>query len=156
RRRRSNRLRRRCVKRRSAPNALRPRRIVWSSCSASMCRDRGRRGWSGCFDDRTRRPYPARACNRDHWKVDPERRPRWRRVVLPGQGPAVQLGEMANDGQSEPQSAWRPRRPARALTETLEDVREKVGLDADAAVADDELDVIAGLPATHIDPTSGG
>ena len=53
----------------------------------------------------------------------------------------MHLDQVAHDREPEPKAAGSPRQPGVRLRELLEDMREELGRDADAGVADHDLDV---------------
>src|SRR5690349_22387633 len=56
-------------------------------------------------------------------------------------GAAMQLNEMSHDCEPESETAVSPRRRSVSLPETIEDVRQKVGLDPDARVVHCDLNM---------------
>src|SRR5262249_20541256 len=64
---------------------------------------------------------------------------------------AVHLDDVARDGQAETQAAIPARVRAVSLAEPLEDVRQEERLDADAGIADRDLDLVSGAPQPRLD-----
>src|SRR5215813_7908210 len=60
-------------------------------------------------------------------------------------GPTVQLHQIAHNREPEAEPGMLSGSRAVGLAETLEDVRQKIGLDADARIADNDFD--AGVDA---------
>src|SRR5262249_41275312 len=63
----------------------------------------------------------------------------------------MHLDDVTRDGQAETQTAVFPRGRAVGLAETLEDVRQKLRLDADAGIADRDLDLAFDAPKPRFD-----
>ena len=53
----------------------------------------------------------------------------------------MHLDQVAHDREPEPEAAGAPRQPGVGLRELIEDMRQELGGDADAGVADHDLDV---------------
>ncbi len=68
----------------------------------------------------------------------------------------MQLDQVLDEGQPEPESAVRARAGAIALAEALEHVREEVRRDAVAGVGDDDLEVGIGPPQARLDAALPG
>src|SRR5262249_2689693 len=64
---------------------------------------------------------------------------------------AVHLDDVTHDGQAETQAAILARVRAVSLAEPLEDVRQEERLDADASIADRDLDLVSGAPQPGFD-----
>ncbi len=65
----------------------------------------------------------------------------------------MKLDEVADDRETEADAAVRARRAAVRLAKALEDVRQEIGRDADARIADDDFDVrVDALDADLHDP----
>src|SRR5207248_6790276 len=84
-----------------------------------------------------------------------ERRAGHPRVVLGANGAAVQLDEMPDDGEPEPQASVRPRGAGSALTEALEYVWQEVGGDAGAVVAHRDRHAVGGSREVDVDAAAG-
>ena len=69
--------------------------------------------------------------------------------------PPVELDEVADDGQPEPEAAVGPRPASADLRKVIEDVSKRVRLDADPGVTHDELGVIAVTVQRDIDAATG-
>src|SRR5258705_12012543 len=92
------------------------------------------------MDDHQRKPYPKR-----------------RALILPSayhwNRSAMKLDEVADDRETEADAAVRAGRAAVRLAKALEDVRQEIGRDADARIADDDFDVrVDALDADLHDP----
>ena len=57
--------------------------------------------------------------------------------------PAVQLDQVAHDGETEPEAAVRARGAAVGLAEALEHVRQELGRDAAARIGDAQFQIPA-------------
>src|SRR5690606_928671 len=68
--------------------------------------------------------------------------------------PAVHLDDLLHDGEAEAEAAARARRGRVFLTETLEELREELGRDADPFVAYDDLDTVARGVQHDLDPAA--
>src|SRR5262249_38823497 len=66
---------------------------------------------------------------------------------------AVQLDEMPDQRQTDPQAALSARTPALALAQAIEDERQGLGADASAGIADDDLDVRPDPLQLDLDPS---
>ena len=89
--------------------------------------------WSGARD--------VSAANRRQRQRHDERGALVFAAALGPDGAAVQLDEVLDDGQAQAQPAVVARRGGVGLAEALEDHRQELGLDADARVADGDLQV---------------
>ena len=69
-------------------------------------------------------------------------------------GAAMHLDEMPDDREPEAEAAGLARRSGIRLAKALEDVRQEIGADADAGVADDDLDVRVDALEPHLDPAA--
>ena len=78
-----------------------------------------------------------------HWQADGHRGAQAQAVAVGGDGPAVLLDQVAGDGQAQAEAAVIPRRAAVGLAEAIEDVGQEVGRDADAGVANLDLEPAA-------------
>src|SRR5205814_5049602 len=74
---------------------------------------------------------------------DRERRAPSFAVARRGDAAAVELDDVLDDGQSEPEAAVRARRAAVALAEALEDQRKELAADALASIGDGDAHGIA-------------
>jgi hypothetical protein len=85
------------------------------------------------------------------------RQPHGERCALPlavavrAHRPAVQLDELADDGEPQPQPSLAARAAATGLAEPLEDVRQELGGDPLPVVADDHLDPAAVAAQEQLD-----
>ncbi len=69
---------------------------------------------------------------------------------------AVQLDEVADDRESEPEAAVLARAGRVLLAEAIEDVRQELGLDADPGIADDQQHVAAVAALGQRDAAAAG
>src|SRR4030095_8635406 len=74
--------------------------------------------------------------------------------ALAGHGAPVKLGEMADERQPDAEPALGARAAAVALPEPVEDERQELPIDADAAVADHDLQVRVDALKGDLDPAS--
>src|SRR5262245_42653368 len=74
--------------------------------------------------------------------------------ALAGHGAAVKLGEMADERQPDAEPALGARAAALALPEPVEDERQELPIDADAGVADHDLQVRLDALKRDLDPAS--
>ena len=75
-----------------------------------------------------------------HRQPDGHRRAQAHAVAVSGDGSAVLLDQVAGDGQAKAQAAVIPGRAAVGLPEAIEDVGQEVGRDADAGIANLDLE----------------
>src|SRR5262249_57806788 len=69
-------------------------------------------------------------------------------------GAAEKLGKMADERQPDAEPALGARAAAVALSEPVEDERKQLPIDADAGVADHDLQVRVDAPKRDLDPAS--
>ncbi len=62
----------------------------------------------------------------------------------------MRLDDLAGNGQAKTEPAMLARKPAVGLAEPLEEVRQEIGRDAAAGVADDDCDLAAGVLQPHL------
>jgi len=87
----------------------------------------------------------------------PERRPLALAVALRLDAAAVQLDEVAHDGQTQPETAVPAARAGVGLPEAVEHMRQEFSRNALARVGDDDLDVrFPGSARAHLDAASFG
>src|SRR5437879_10529526 len=80
---------------------------------------------------------------RQDWEADHELASASDPVTVGGHGAAVQMDQAADQRQAQTKAAVAARQAAVALDEAVEDVREQLGRDPDAAVADMDRNLAA-------------
>src|SRR5262249_47259737 len=78
------------------------------------------------------------------WKTDDERRSPIQPSAACANAASVSLDEIADHGQTQPQSSMLPRGTSVCLPETFEHMRQELGKDTIAGVLDDDFSIAAG------------
>ena len=89
-------------------------------------------GWTATVDAVVGCSRPAAERTGHERQADDERRSLVLAAALRLDGAAVQLDELFHDRQAEPEPAVRARRRRIGLAKALEQIRQELGLDADA------------------------